>query len=60
MKVLSQYGGYHASRKFVYQAIALFDRDGSGEISFREFVEMMTQKPCMKDTVDDIERVFEN
>ena len=54
MKVLSQYGGYHASRKFVYQAIALFNKDGSGEISFREFVEMMTQKPCLKDTVDDI------
>ena len=57
MQVLRQYGGYEASRQFVYQAIALFDEDGSGEISFKEFVEMMTKKPCMSDQVDEIERV---
>jgi Ca2+-binding EF-hand superfamily protein len=35
-----------------------FDTDESGIIEFREFVKMMTIKPCEEDTADDIEKVF--
>ena len=35
-----------------------FDTDESGIIEFREFVKMMTIKPCEDDTKDDIEKIF--
>jgi Ca2+-binding EF-hand superfamily protein len=39
--------------------MSTFDADDGGEISFKEFVKLMTQKPCENDTVEDIERIFE-
>ena len=39
--------------------MSVFDTDDGGEISFKEFVKLMTQKPCESDTVEDIERIFE-
>jgi len=38
--------------------MADFDTDESGIIEFREFVKMMTIKPCEEDTLEDIEKVF--
>ena len=35
-----------------------FDTDESGIIEFREFIKMMTVKPCELDTENDIEKVF--
>lgn len=55
---MMQYGGYHCKRNFVYQIIAIYDADLSGEINFREFVKMMTKKPCENDKNEDIERVL--
>lgn len=35
-----------------------FDTDESGIIEFREFIKMMTIKPCEQDTADDIDKIF--
>lgn len=56
---MMQYGGYHCKRNFVYQIIAIFDLDFSGEINFKEFVKMMTKKPCENDKDEEIGRVFD-
>lgn len=58
IQAMMQYGDYHCKRNFVYQIIAIFDLDFSGEINFKEFVKMMTKKPCENDKEEDIERVF--
>ena len=38
----------------------LLDADDGGEITFKEFVKLMTQRPCQSDTEEDIERIFQN
>lgn len=58
-KAIREYGGYKPGRAFVYVAMSVFDADDGGEISFKEFVRVMTHKPCENDTVEDIERIFE-
>lgn len=45
-KAIKDYGGYKPGRAFVYVAMAVFDTDDGGEINFKEFVKLMTQKPC--------------
>lgn len=40
--------------------MSVFDADDGGEITFKEFVKLMTQKPCTSDTEEDIERIFQN
>ena len=57
-RAIREYGGYKPGRSFVYVAMSVFDVDDGGEISFREFVKLMTQKPCEADTDDDIDRIF--
>jgi Ca2+-binding EF-hand superfamily protein len=59
-KAIKDYGGYKPGRPFVYVAMSVFDADDGGEITFKEFVKLMTQKPCEADTVEDIERIFRN
>lgn len=49
-KAIRDYGEYKTSRPFVYVAMSCFDADDGGEITFREFVKMMTQKPYDHDT----------
>ncbi len=39
--------------------MSVFDADDGGEISFKEFVKLMTQKPSENDSIEDIERIFE-
>ena len=58
-KCIRDYGGCKPGRPFVYVAMSCFDADDGGQITFREFVKMMTQKPCNADTEEDIERVFQ-
>jgi Ca2+-binding EF-hand superfamily protein len=58
-KAIRDYGGYKPGRAFVYVAMSKFDADDGGEITFKEFVKMMTIKPCEEDTEEDIERIFE-
>jgi Ca2+-binding EF-hand superfamily protein len=50
-KAIKDYGGYKPGRPFVYVAMSVFDADDGGEITFKEFVKLMTQKPCESDTV---------
>ncbi len=57
-RAINKHGGYKPGRSFVYVAMAVFDTDDGGEISFKEFVKLMTQKPCEQDTNEDIERIF--
>ncbi len=59
-KAIKDYGGYKPGRPFVYVAMSVFDADDGGEITFKEFVKLMTQKPCESDTVQDIQRIFRN
>jgi Ca2+-binding EF-hand superfamily protein len=40
--------------------MSVFDADDGGEITFKEFVKLMTQRPCQSDTEEDIERIFQN
>jgi Ca2+-binding EF-hand superfamily protein len=40
--------------------MSVFDTDDGGEITFKEFVKLMTQRPYEADTEEDIERVFQN
>lgn len=55
---MSKYNGYHPKRNYIYQTIALFDKDESGNIDFREFLRMIHEKPYEKDTKEDMQRVF--
>lgn len=59
-KAIREYGGYNPGRPFVYVAMSVFDADDGGEITFKEFVKLMTQRPCQSDTEEDIERIFQN
>jgi Ca2+-binding EF-hand superfamily protein len=38
--------------------IAVFDKDESGNIDFREFLKMIHEKPYQTDTREDMQRVF--
>lgn len=58
LEAMSKYNGYHPKRNYIYQTIALFDKDESGSIDFREFLKMIHEKPYEKDTREDIQRVF--
>jgi Ca2+-binding EF-hand superfamily protein len=59
-KAIREYGGYKPGRPFVYVAMSVFDTDDGGEITFKEFVKLMVQRPCESDTEEDIKRIFEN
>ncbi len=51
-KAIKDYGGYNPPRSFVYVAMSNFDADEGGEISFKQFVKLMTTHPCDQDTED--------
>jgi len=59
-KCIRDYGGYKPHRAFVYVAMSNFDADDGGEITFKEFVKLMTYRPYETDTQEDIERIFQN
>lgn len=59
LEAMSKYNGYHPkNRNFVYHILALFDKDESGSIDFREFLKMLHEKPYERDTPEDIKKVF--
>ena len=45
---------YHQTRFFVQDA----DRDGSGSVDFKEFVELMIKREAEKETIEDLKQVF--
>ena len=50
--------GFEAKNQTIYQMIGDIDKDGSGEIDFEEFLDMMTAKMSDKDSREDIMKVF--
>merc|ERR1712160_49321 len=49
--------GFDVKHAVVFQMIAELDADGSGEIEFEEFLDMMTARISDKNSSEDIERV---
>lgn len=49
--------GFEAKNATIYQMIGDIDKDGSGNIDFDEFLDMMTAKMSDKDSRDDIMKV---
>ena len=58
LKAAMQSLGFEAKNQTIYQMIADIDKDGSGNIDFDEFLDMMTAKMSDKDTKEDIQKVF--
>ena len=50
--------GFEAKNQTIYQMISDLDTDGSGQIDFEEFMELMTARVSDKDTRDNIRKVF--
>ena len=50
--------GFDVKNKAIYQMIAEMDEDGSGTISFEEFLDMMTARISDKNSTEDLKRVF--
>ena len=50
--------GFEVKKEELRKMITDIDADGSGQIEFPEFLEMMTGKMGEKDTREDIEKVF--
>merc|ERR1712227_541856 len=50
--------GFDVKHAVVYNMVADLDSDGSGEIEFGEFLEVMTAKITDKNTKEEIERVL--
>lgn len=47
-------GKYNPKKSLIYKILADFDSDQSGIIEFKEFVKMMTMKPCEEDSEEDL------
>merc|ERR1712179_654865 len=50
--------GFDVKHAVVYNMVSDLDTDGSGEIEFDEFLEVMTAKITDKNTKEEIDRVF--
>ncbi|CCI10237.1 hypothetical protein ABG067_006816 [Albugo candida] len=58
LKSAMQSLGFEAKNQIIYQMVADIDKDGSGNIDFDEFLDMMTAKMSDKNTREDIQKVF--
>merc|ERR1711907_347927 len=50
--------GFDVKHAVVYNMVADLDSDGSGEIEFKEFLDVMCAKITDKNTMEEIDRVF--
>lgn len=50
--------GFEAKNKTIYQMISDIDKDGKGEITFEEFLDVMTARIGDTDSREDIQKVF--
>lgn len=50
--------GFESKNQTIYQMIADLDADGSGQIDFEEFLELMTARVSDKDTRENIRKIF--
>ena len=51
--------GFEAKNATIYQMIQDMDKDGSGEIDFDEFLDLMTSRLAGSDTKEDVQKIFE-
>lgn len=51
--------GFEAKNQTIYQMIEDIDKDGSGEIDFDEFLDLMTSRLAGSDTKEDVQKIFE-
>jgi Ca2+-binding EF-hand superfamily protein len=58
LEAMSRYDGYHPKRNRIYQTMAIYDKDESGNIDFKEFLRMVFEKPYERDSSEDLKRVF--
>jgi centrin-1 len=58
LKVAINSLGIEAKAQAVYQMIAELDKDGSGQIEFHEFFEMMTTRPSDNESREEVHKVF--
>eukprot|EP01029_Cantina_marsupialis_P028283 TRINITY_DN775963_c0_g1_i1.p1 TRINITY_DN775963_c0_g1~~TRINITY_DN775963_c0_g1_i1.p1 ORF type:complete len:161 (+),score=54.48 TRINITY_DN775963_c0_g1_i1:87-569(+) len=58
LKAAMQSLGFEAKNATIYQMIGDIDKDGSGNIDFDEFLDMMTAKMSDKDSKEDVRKVF--
>ena len=47
---MSKYNGYHPKHNLIYQTMALYDKDESGNIDFKEFLRMDFEKPFERES----------
>ena len=50
--------GFEAKNQTIYEMIGDIDKDGSGEIDFDEFLDLMTARMGDTDSKEDIQKVF--
>jgi Ca2+-binding EF-hand superfamily protein len=58
LKAAMQSLGFDSKNQTIFQMISDLDKDGSGQIEFEEFLDLMTARMSDKDTRSDIEKVF--
>lgn len=58
LKVAIRALGFEPRKEEIKKMIADFDKEGSGRISFADFLQMMTQKMSEKDSNDEIMKAF--
>lgn len=58
LKTAMQSLGFESKNQTIYQMIGDIDKDGSGEIDFDEFLDLMTARMSDKDSKEDIQKVF--
>ena len=58
LKAAMQSLGFEAKNQIIYQMISDIDKDGSGEIDFDEFLDLMTARMSNTDSKEDIQKVF--
>ena len=50
--------GFESKNQTIYQMISDLDADGSGQIDFEQFLELMTARVSDKDTRENIRKIF--
>jgi centrin-1 len=58
LKAAMQSLGFEAKNATIYAMVQDIDKDGSGQIDFEEFLDMMTAKISDRDSREDINKVF--
>ena len=58
LKEAMQSLGFEAKNQNIYQMISDIDKDGTGDIDFEEFLDLMTAGISSSDSKEDVKKVF--